>query len=74
MRTIALLLALGLSVAYGQNVCTTIDPAGCRPHVDEHPFEGDEKTQLHIAPQGAMVFKAQAVLVDSCTWCGKVAK
>lgn len=65
------ILALGLSVAYGQAICTTIDPAGCRPHVDETPFEGNDKPQLHIKPVHAYEFTAAAVLKDSCTWCGR---
>jgi hypothetical protein len=46
-------------------VCTTIDPAGCRPHADESPFDHG----YHIVI-GTDTHNFSDDL-SSCTWCGK---
>ncbi len=72
MKKLIALLTLGFSVAYGQNVCTTIDPGGCRPHADESPFEGDDKQRLIIHPVAKYEFTATAVVGSTDTTQGKV--
>lgn len=57
------------SALYLAVLCTTIDPAGCRVR---DIVVTDSATDYPVRRIVSHTFVAQAILLDSCTWCGRL--
>lgn len=57
------------SALYLAVLCTTIDPGGCR---DRDIVVTDSAADYPVCRIVSSTFVAQAVVLDSCTWCGRL--